>query len=324
MPAISLVVCLHRERALLERLLEVAKGCFDDLVVVHDGPEVAAGPALLEPPLAIDFALLAVTAPPPQPYRAPSAAPVPESTQALVERAGGRYFEGPRSLQQEPHWPFAWSQARHPWILRLDADEAPSPELREWLRNFRQAPEPEPAISGFNCVWPLWDGARIISRRWPGGRTFLFHRDRVRFFGMVEQTPIADERFEDLPLILEHRPKRKSFGFRNIFLRRQAYAWRYVIARSLLGSPLDLARWRWDSPQWPGFWESLRQRPLRTGLRGLIRGPFHAIPAQLRTEGRVFLGPAFLGGIYHFMIALRLALMKLTQSAAGGQPPPKP
>ena len=38
MPKISLVVCLYREKELLERLLKHAQGCYDDLVVVHDGP----------------------------------------------------------------------------------------------------------------------------------------------------------------------------------------------------------------------------------------------------------------------------------------------
>lgn len=36
MPKISLVVCLYKERDLLERLLQHAEGCYDDLVVVHD------------------------------------------------------------------------------------------------------------------------------------------------------------------------------------------------------------------------------------------------------------------------------------------------
>jgi hypothetical protein len=41
MPKISLFVCLYKERDLLERLLQHAEGCYDDLVVVHDGPEQA-------------------------------------------------------------------------------------------------------------------------------------------------------------------------------------------------------------------------------------------------------------------------------------------
>src|SRR4051812_32393021 len=132
MPNLSLVVCVHLQRDLLERLIREAQGSYDDLVVVHDGPDTA-------------------------------------NLRAIVEPAGGRFFERPREHQQEPHWPFAWGQAKHDWILRLDADEFPDTEMKQWLREFRRAPEPSAAISGYSCVWPLWDGKRPITKKWPGG-----------------------------------------------------------------------------------------------------------------------------------------------------------
>src|SRR6059036_1005511 len=116
MPALSLVVCVHHERELLQRLFDHARGFYDDLVVVHDGPDAV-------------------------------------NVRQVVEAAGGRFFERPRAYQQEPHWPFAWKQAAHDWILRLDADEFPSQEMKVWLQNFRAGPEPVDAISGFTCIW---------------------------------------------------------------------------------------------------------------------------------------------------------------------------
>ena len=133
MPKICLVVCLYKERDLLERLLQHAEGCYDDLVVVHDGPEddtletddrkPGVGPKSPSrrredvfvpshrwPAMAVDFSL---------PTEATGAAPLwlekrepPKagSTHELVARHGGRFFEGPRCWQQEPHWPFAWSK----------------------------------------------------------------------------------------------------------------------------------------------------------------------------------------------------------------------
>jgi hypothetical protein len=271
MPSISLAVCIHNQANLLARLLKLADGCYDDLVVVHDGPENGgAEPTIHE----------------------------------LVVKHGGQFFVGPRSFQQEPHWPFAWSRAQHDWILRLDADEVPSPELTEWLRAFRSAAEPDIEISGYTCIWPLWNGRRIVTNRWPANRIFLLHKQRVRFFGMAEQVPIADSCFESLQLILEHRPNRKSYGFSNLLLRRQAYRWRDVIARSLLGRPTDLTCWRWTSKEWPQIWEEIRERPLRTAIYRLFVWPLSTMRSMWQAERRIIWTAVVPAGIHQCLVAL--------------------
>ena len=265
MPALSLVVCLHNEREFLQRLLLQSAGCHDDLVVVHDGPDVA-------------------------------------DVRSVVEAAGGRFFEQQREYQQEPHWPFAWQQAAHDWILRLDADEYPTDKMKAWLGRFRTAPEPKTSISGFTCIWPLWNGQRAVSKKWPAGRIFLFHRQRVRFFGMNEQVPIPDDKYEPSGLSLCHQPKRKSYGLRNLLMRKQAYLWRTQLARSLQGRPIDLPCWRWNLDSWPGEWEAIRQRPLGTAFRRLTRGTLRTLRDQWRSEGRLFPMAALSGPIHHALI----------------------
>ena len=273
MPAISLVICLRDEFQLLDRLLRQTAGCYDELVVVHDGLENELDAA--------------------------------HAADIVTERYSGHLFFRQREYQQEPHWPFAWSCTRHDWILRLDADEIPSQELKNWLTRFREAEEPPASISGYTCIWPLWDGRRVITRKWPAGRIFLLHKERVRFFGMVEQVPVPDVRFEPVSLILDHRPARKSYGFRNLVLRQQAFRWRRVIARSLLGLPTDLRTWRWSTPEWPAIWESIRRSPLRTGLYRLIVWPIRTLRDMWRIEGRVVPSAALFNGLHHFLIALQ-------------------
>ena len=267
MPALSLVVCVYKQRDLLERLLQKAAGCYDDLVVVHDGPDT-------------------------------------DSVRSLVEQNGGRFFEHPRVGSLEGQSPFAWAQASHDWILRLDADEFPSEEMTVWLKQFRKATEPAGNISGFTCIWPLWDGAQAITKCWPKGRIFLFHRQRVRFFGMVEQVPVADGQYQPLNMVLHHQPKRRSLGLRNVLFRKQAYQWRRVIAKSLLGKPTDLPCWRWESPSWPADWAQIRQRPLRTALSRLVMGTFRALRDQWRNERKIFPLAAVNGPIHHVLICL--------------------
>jgi hypothetical protein len=283
MPAISLVVCVFRQRDLLSRLLDEATGCYDELIVVHDGSEEKA---LNDE----------------------------QKVETLTKSHGGRFLVGPRSHQQEPHWPMAWKEARHNWILRLDADEVPSADLKKWLQAFRVAPEPIDKISGYTCNWPLWDSTRIVTQRWPSGRQFLFHRERVRFFGMVEQVPTGDYSFEALPFILEHRPNRKSYGLHNLLLRRQAYEWRRVIVFSLLGKPTDLPCWRWTSAEWPPVWEEIRQKPLRTAVKRLLLWPVYTARDMKRTEGRTILSPIVCSGIHHCLISLAYWQARLFRS----------
>ena len=287
MPALSLAVCVYREGELLARLLRHAQGVYDDLVVVHDGPDET-------------------------------------NVRAVAAAAGGRFFERPREYQQEPHWPFAWQQAAHDWILRLDADEFPSDEMKAWLEKFRQGPEPDPAISGFTCIWPLWNGRRTVTKHWPNERHFLFHRQRVRFFGMVEQVPVADGRFEPMNLVLHHQPRRKSYGVRNLVFRKQAYRWRQCIARSLLGKPTDLFCWRWETEAWPPIWEDIHQRPVRTALNRLTRGTLGVLRVQWRIERRLFLTAAISGPLHRALICLEFWRQRQRSRRSGATRPSLP
>lgn len=316
----SLVVCLHREKDFLARLLDGSAGLYDDLVVVHDGPEDENSESVSKPasfdPIATDFATLRPDSPLPIGYLEPAGPPQAGSIHELVVQHHGRFFEGPRCFQQEPHWPFAWSRAQHDWILRLDADECPSEELKVWLRAFRSDSEPAHDVSGYTCIWPLWNGRCTITKRWPPGRLFLFHKQRVRFFGMVEHVPTPDETTEPLPLILEHKPTRKSYGLRNLVLRPQAYSWRRVIAESLLKKPADLPCWRCLGEEWPQVWEDIRSRPLRTALYRLAIWPLLIMRDMLRVEGRIILAAAIPGGVHHCLIALNYwRLRRFTKEA---------
>lgn len=244
MPKISLIICVYGDRAPLERLLSKGDGCYDELLIIHDGP---------------DF----------------------EDVRNLVEKHGGRFIERQRAFSQEPHFPFAFGEAKHDWILRLDSDEFPSLELREWIKNFRQGPEPSRDTSGYQCIWPVWNGHKAITRGWPNKRTFLFHRQRIRWIGVFEQGAISDNRLVRIPLTLCHEPKGKSHGFENIFGKQRTGQGRTNTANALLGSPLDHPRWRYDSARWPEDWQHVKDHPIITGLYRLFVWPPRQAVAML-------------------------------------------
>jgi hypothetical protein len=317
MPKVSLVICLHKERLLLERLLKQVAGCYDDLVVVHDGREEEDSAALASPPrrdLAIDWATVPADASLPPVFVSHQTPTRPGSLRDYVQRQGGRFYEAPRCLQQEPHWPFAWWAAKHEWILRLDADEFPSEDLKSWIVKFRSLPEPVKETSGYTCIWPLWDGRRMRTHKWPQGRIFLFNRQRVMFFGMVEQVPIPLGHYIPLHLILNHQPRRKSYGLANILIRKQAYYWRSAIATSLLSPVLDLPRWRYSNAQWPLTWEKVRSKPLKEALCHLFYISLDQIKGLWKSERKVSASMVLGSAIHHFLFCLEFWARKMIQS----------
>jgi hypothetical protein len=236
MPKITLIVCVYGDRVPLARLLARSVDCYDELLVIHDEP---------------DF----------------------EDVASLVQSFGGRFMIRPRAFSQEPHIPFALGEASNDWILRFDADEYPSAELRDWLIQFREAPEPESDISDYRCIWPAWDGARPITKRWPNNRLFLFHRQRVQMIGVSEQGIMPEGRSVKIPLTLCHEPAMRTHGLKNLFAKNRTMAGRKRIVNALLGSPLDHPRWRYESAEWPLLWEQIRRHPLLTLVYRLLVWP---------------------------------------------------
>jgi hypothetical protein len=337
MPKISLVVCVSKERDLLERLLLHAKDCFDDLVVVHDGvendesfnlelsrkdqvfeknwesPSIMSLKSPNTPPtkIARDYYKLDRDSPIPTGYNLKVDPPIVGSIHELVTNNGGRFFEGPRCFQQEPHWPFAWHKAKFDWILRLDADEYPDEALKQWLINFRESPAAPLQLSGYTCIWPLWDGHQQTIRNWPDQRFFLFNKIRVRFFAMAEQTPIPEFKTTPINLSLNHAPKRKSYGLRNVLIRKQAYVWRTVIAKSLFKQTTEFPTWNWNRAAWPTDWERIRSRPFKEAIFRLVMLSLQQANALWKKEKKINLSATTSGAINHFLFSIEHGLRRL-------------
>jgi hypothetical protein len=292
MPAITLTVCVHGDRSPLARLLDHSVGCFDELLVVHDGP---------------DF----------------------EDVAQLVQEHGGNFFIRPRAYSQEPHFPFAFAHARHDWILRLDSDEFPSAELRAWVKRFREGPEPSENISAYQCIWPAWNGRKPITRRWPNKRTFLFHRNRVQCIGVYEQGIMPEHDCSRVPFVLHHEPPLRSHSPRSVFRKSRTAQGRTNAVEALTRTPLDLPRWRYNSEAWPPAWEKIRRHPIRTGLYRLIIWPLRQATAMMLAgdwpRPAVFLH----SGVFHAVTCLefwrykrRIARTHLAASNKGSRSEP--
>jgi len=115
-------------------------------------------------------------------------------------------------------------------FFRLDADEVPSTELKNWLQAFRCGPEPTEFIAGYTCILaPLeWskDCDKVLAKR----RIFLFHKRSSALLWHWRGNSNPDGKFEALQSFLNSTNTQSHTASVNLLLRKQAYHWRQVIA----------------------------------------------------------------------------------------------
>jgi glycosyltransferase involved in cell wall biosynthesis len=170
MKKISACLVVRHEEKIIKRCLDSLLGAVDEIIVVHDG-ECA------------------------------------DKTLEIVSIYTDKIFIRPFSGFMEKHLVFAFNQAQGDWILRIDADEFLSPELRDNLRKLAEQEE----CTGYEFIWSYWDGTKRITEKWPYKRCF-FRRDRLSFLGVPHFTPAVAGKVEKNDFVLEHRPFYDNFS----------------------------------------------------------------------------------------------------------------
>lgn len=105
---------------------------------------------------------------------------------------------------------FSLSQARHDWVLVLDADEAATPGLEDWLRNFFAAGREKQGQFGFKIRRAEYFlGKQIHGACWnPSFQDRFFRRDKAKYVGVIHEYPVAEGGFVRAPdsAYIEHNP----------------------------------------------------------------------------------------------------------------------
>jgi glycosyltransferase involved in cell wall biosynthesis len=214
-PTISACLVVRNEEAVIGRCLESIDGVVDEIVLVHDGP-------------------------------------CEDRTLEIAESHGARCFvqehAGP-----EHHRVLAYEQARGDWLLRLDADEFLSPELRANLRELAA----RPGVNGYSFLWRMWDGEKYISDR-GAYRLALLRRDHTHLLGMLSAFEEVDGPVERSDLQLEHRPLYNNFRLGVIGTKWRA--WAKIQARALLTPLEEIPKFNYRGPShWP-WWRGVVNR----------------------------------------------------------------
>lgn len=164
---VSAFIIAYHEEELIERALKSLKGLVDEILVFHDGP-------------------------------------CSDKTLKIAKKYTKKTYTLPRKGRAALHLIAAIKKTKNDWVLKLDADEFLSEDLKKNLSKLVSKKN----VSAYTFVWPWWDGKKYLSKEWPIKKV-LFRKSKASFI----QYPGWDEpktkgKTCNTKFLLEHRPKR--------------------------------------------------------------------------------------------------------------------
>lgn len=177
---ISAILIVYHEEKIIERCLKSLAGAVDEILVIHDGE-------------------------------------CQDNTLSIARKYTDRIFIEPHKGEAELHQSQALEYASYPWIIKVDADEYLSEELRISLRSLVC----DERYDCYSFIWPIWNGHKYISKDLPY-KEALFRKDKIYSVDFPHKNLCTNGNLKKVPLVLEHRPGYNNYTlkvFRNKWLK---------------------------------------------------------------------------------------------------------
>jgi len=138
---ISAILVVHNEEKVIRRCLESIKGVVDEILIIHDGK-------------------------------------CQDKTIEICKEYTKNIFLRPRKRTIAMHLKFLFDRVKYEWVLKIDADEVLSKELRENIRTLIKNPKAD----AYSFIWPFWDGEKEVSKKGPR-QMALYRLSKISFLG---------------------------------------------------------------------------------------------------------------------------------------------
>ncbi|RZA09114.1 MAG: glycosyltransferase family 2 protein [Proteobacteria bacterium] len=139
-----------------------------------------------------------------------------DNTVAIAEAAGARVVKRPWTNFSDQR-NYSLAQAQHDWVLVLDADEAITPALTGWVREFFAAGRDKAAPWGYKIRRAeYFIGKRILGACWnPSFQDRFFLRAKASYVGEIHEYPLVEGGMVNAPeeMLIEHNPNITAESF---------------------------------------------------------------------------------------------------------------
>jgi len=180
---ISAIMVLHNEETLVRRALESIKGVVDEILILHDGP-------------------------------------CSDNSIKICKEYTKKVFINKKNVGLPgPIIPILLRKAKGPWILKIDADEFLSTEMRKNLRKLAQNLE----VDGYTFLWLWWDGKKYVTKNWPR-KPSLYRKSKISYLGFPHfDDPKINGKTVDTNYQLHHKP----------IIKKSLFNWSDFVNKSL-------------------------------------------------------------------------------------------
>lgn len=162
---VSALIVVYNEENVIERCLESIFDVVDEIILVHDGP-------------------------------------CKDKTLEIASKYTNKIFEMPENKGMcEAHYIFGFSKCSFDWVLKMDADEYLSDDLKKNIKNLAQNDK----IDLYNFVWPIWNGKEYITNGWPY-KGFLFRKSKIGFLDKYHFPLSTVGTSSNADFVMEHKP----------------------------------------------------------------------------------------------------------------------
>jgi len=132
-----------------------------------------------------------------------------DETTVIAEKHGARVIKrGWTNFSDQRN--YSLSQAKYPWVLVLDADEAISDHLVQWLKDFFASGKQDEAPYGYQIKRAeFFLGKRIYGACWnPSYQDRFLFKNKVHYIGTIHEYPVVEGGMVLAPpeALIEHNP----------------------------------------------------------------------------------------------------------------------
>jgi glycosyltransferase involved in cell wall biosynthesis len=166
---ISVVLTVYNEEKIIERCLNSVEGVVDEIIVLHDGECL-------------------------------------DRTLEIAQRYTQKVFVSEHKGEAELHNIEILQYVTYDWLLRLDADEFLSYELRSSIRDLTN----NTRADAYAFVWQYWDGKRYITKGVPY-KPAMFRMSKIKAVEFEHKNYSTSGVLINVPLMIEHQPAYNNY-----------------------------------------------------------------------------------------------------------------